>query len=62
MSNETTAPKLGKGQMRCYRCRNAVPLKDGDWHNLQLQQVFLCNRCAREELKDKEGSSHGQAE
>ncbi len=39
------APRVAKGQLRCFQCRQAFLMKDGGWHDRGSQQVFLCRRC-----------------
>jgi hypothetical protein len=38
---------MAKGQVRCFKCRDAFQLKDGDWHLINHQEVFLCKRCSQ---------------
>ncbi|MGZ3704022.1 MAG: hypothetical protein ACXWSD_20020, partial [Bdellovibrionota bacterium] len=38
--------RLGtKLQMKCHKCRAETAPKDGDWHDSQAGQVFLCRTC-----------------
>jgi hypothetical protein len=46
-----------KGQMKCFRCREACPSKDGDWHDHQQRQVFLCKTCAQQPVGSPKGES-----
>jgi hypothetical protein len=34
-----------KIQMTCNQCREACPTKDGDWHEGEKGQIFLCRDC-----------------
>lgn len=45
---ESLAP-LGKGQMRCYACKQPCIIKDGRWQDRGSQQVFVCKTCAHKE-------------
>lgn len=36
-----------KGQLKCYRCRDAIRSKDGSWHDFEQKQVFFCKDCLR---------------
>lgn len=47
MNTTKSPPPLGKGQLRCFQCRQAFPLKEGAWHLHDYQQVFLCKACAK---------------
>ncbi len=38
---------VGKGQLRCFQCRQAIQMKDGKWHDHKNQQVFLCRTCEK---------------
>ncbi len=42
-----TPSALGKGQLRCFQCKRACPIKDGNWHTHGSQQVFLCKSCEK---------------
>jgi hypothetical protein len=44
----SVAAKPGKGQLRCYHCRQIVLLKEGSWCDWKNFQVFLCRVCSRE--------------
>jgi hypothetical protein len=43
----TPGPRPKKGQMKCFKCRASCLSKDGEWQNLEHQQVFLCKICIR---------------
>jgi hypothetical protein len=40
---------VGKGQLRCFKCRAVCAMKDGNWHDYKNQQVFLCKTCGKAE-------------
>ena len=40
-------PKMGKGQFKCFHCRNIYPQKDGSWHHWNSMEVHLCKTCDR---------------
>ncbi|HEY8280316.1 MAG TPA: hypothetical protein VIH99_11875 [Bdellovibrionota bacterium] len=31
--------------MKCHKCKNDCQPKDGDWHDGEAGQVFLCRTC-----------------
>jgi hypothetical protein len=31
--------------MKCHKCRSECQPKDGDWHDAQDGQIFLCRSC-----------------
>ncbi len=40
--------RLGtKLQMKCHQCRMDCLPKNGDWHDAQDGQIFLCRDCER---------------
>jgi hypothetical protein len=41
----SSAPKIGKGQFKCFHCRKVYLQKDGDWHRWQSMEVHLCKGC-----------------
>lgn len=45
MKFTTPTPRVSKGQLRCYNCRRALQMKEGDWRERGNQQVFLCKTC-----------------
>jgi hypothetical protein len=32
-------------QMKCFKCRGDCAPKDGDWHDGEHNQVFICHVC-----------------
>jgi hypothetical protein len=34
-----------KIQMKCHECQSACAPKDGDWHDGDHNQIFLCRSC-----------------
>jgi hypothetical protein len=46
-SASANAPKPGKGQFRCYSCRNIYPMKEGDWFEWSEMEVHLCRDCQK---------------
>jgi hypothetical protein len=44
---------VGKGQMRCFQCRQAYLMKDGNWVDHKNQQVFLCKSCEKSLLASR---------
>lgn len=43
---QSKAPSaLGKGQMRCFDCRQPGLIKEGHWQDRGNQQVFVCKTC-----------------
>ena len=44
-----------KGQLRCFQCRVACGLKDGDWCDYKNQQVFLCIKCQQTKREPARG-------
>ena len=47
------ASPLGKGQMRCFQCKQPCAIRDGHWRELESQQVFLCHSCELKQSKDQ---------
>ncbi|MCM2324645.1 MAG: hypothetical protein NDJ90_15400 [Oligoflexia bacterium] len=43
--NQMRIPRAPKGQFKCFHCRALTRSKDGAWHELVNQQVFLCKPC-----------------
>ena len=39
--------KAGRGQFRCYQCRQIFQMKEGDWHPWNTMEVHLCQACDR---------------
>lgn len=49
--NFSKAPStVPKGHLRCFQCRQTCLMKNGDWHNRDNQQVFLCKGCDKAQL------------
>lgn len=46
--NTFRAARASKGQIKCFHCRTSIRSRDGDWHEVQLKQVFLCKPCDRD--------------
>ncbi len=44
---DTTGLKPGKGQFKCFHCRQFFPNKDGDWHHWKNMEVILCRTCEK---------------
>ncbi len=42
---------LGRGQLRCFKCRKTCQGKDGTWRDQNHQQVFVCKACEATERK-----------
>lgn len=40
-------PKPGKGQFRCFQCRQLFRSKDGNWYMWTSMEVHLCNGCEK---------------
>ncbi len=36
-----------KLQLHCHDCKNACSPKNGDWHNGEFNQIFLCQDCGK---------------
>ncbi len=32
-------------QLKCHRCRTECQPKNGDWHDGESNQIFLCHSC-----------------
>lgn len=59
-TNDSGAPKLPKGQLRCFECKRPVPMKDGAWHTTaQHSQVFLCKTCGHSAQMTATAKSQG---
>jgi transposase-like protein len=51
MISSSFAMSSMKGHLRCFLCRTSCPVKKGDWHDHESQQVFLCKSCGDAGLK-----------
>lgn len=41
-------PSTSRGKLKynCFQCRDICLPKDGDWHDGETNQVFLCKTCS----------------
>ncbi len=44
---QLTPVKAGKGQFKCFHCRQIFAMKDGDWVDWDSMQVHLCRTCEK---------------
>lgn len=40
-----------KGRVKCFKCREVTLAKEGGWHLVEAQDVFLCKECRANDIR-----------
>ncbi len=48
----TASTQLSKGRVKCFTCREVTLAKEGAWHLVNTQDVFLCKECRANAIRE----------